>query len=138
MKKISISALSLIAALAASSAFAAEQPTPPAGGPQGQSPAHHMFDDTDTNKDGLISKEEWVAKGDKMFSEIDANKDGKISEDEMKAHHDMKRAEYGKRHAEMEQHRTEAGGKPEGKPEAAAHGKPDANPIDAPKPTEKK
>jgi hypothetical protein len=80
---------------------------------------HHMFDDTDTNKDGAISKEEWLAKGDKMFSEIDTNKDGKVSQDEMKAHHETKRAE-------MEKHRAEARGNPEGKP-----------PIDAPKPAEK-
>lgn len=38
------------------------------------------FDKIDTNKDGVISKEEWKAAGkdEKDFDDIDANKDGKI------------------------------------------------------------
>lgn len=122
MKKTSISALSLFVAFTATSAFAADSPTPPAGGPVGKPPIQRMFDDRDANNDGAISKEEWTARGDKMFAEIDANKDGKITPEENKAHYEAKRAEMEKRRAEF--------GKPEGKPEG--------KPIDAPKPAEKK
>ncbi len=43
----------------------------------------------DTNKDGVISKDEFMAKhqerAEKMFTKMDANKDGKIEESERKA-----------------------------------------------------
>lgn len=118
MKQLTLSAFGLLAALLTTSAFAAEQPTPPAGGHEGKPPMQRMFDDRDTNNDGAISKEEWTARGDKMFAEIDANKDGKITLEESKAHHEAKRAEWKERKAEL--------------------GKPDGKPSDAPKPAEKK
>ena len=124
MKKTTISALSLLVAFTATSAFAADSPIPPAGGPGGKPPAIIIRDDRDTNKDGAISKEEWTARGDKMFAEIDANKDGKITPEETKAHYEAKRAEMEKRRAEF--------GTPPGKPIDAP------KPADAPKPVEKK
>ena len=45
---------------------------------------HPRFEALDTDKDGKISKEEWMA----HFNEMDENKDGSISEDEMKKHHE--------------------------------------------------
>ena len=45
----------------------------------------HYFSKIDTNNDGMISKEEHTAFGEKMFAEADANGDGNISMDEMKA-----------------------------------------------------
>ncbi|MBX9725930.1 MAG: hypothetical protein K2X09_01585 [Rickettsiales bacterium] len=123
MKKTTISALSLLVAFTATSAFAADSPIPPAGGPGGKPPIQ-IRDDRDTNKDGVISKEEWTARSDKAFTEIDANKDGKITQEEQKAHYEAKRAEMEKRRAEF--------GTPPGKPIDAA------KPVDAPKPVEKK
>lgn len=52
----------------------------------------HSWQDADTNKDGVISKEEFMAKhqerAEKMFSRLDTNKDGKVDEAERKAMHD--------------------------------------------------
>ena len=97
MKK-TVTALSLILALAAGSAFAAE--TQPNVAPAGDEHHGGMFKKVDTNGDGAIGKDEWVAKGDKMFGDIDANKDSKISPDEMKAHREQKRAEWKERREE--------------------------------------
>ncbi len=103
MKKIIFSTLGLAVALAASSAFSAE----PAAKPPAMDPSemiakaqNKMFEDNDTNKDGVISKSEWAARGEKMFDDMDANKDGKITLEEMKAQRAMKNAEYQKRQAE--------------------------------------
>jgi len=52
----------------------------------------HSWQDADANKDGVISKEEFMAKhqkqAEKMFSKLDANKDGKVDEAERKSMHD--------------------------------------------------
>lgn len=53
---------------------------------------HHSWQDADTNKDGVISKEEFMAKhqerAEKMFTKLDANKDGKVDAAERKTMHD--------------------------------------------------
>lgn len=46
-----------------------------------------MFEEADANKDGVLSKEEFLARHEKKFAEIDANGDGSISKDEMEARH---------------------------------------------------
>lgn len=52
----------------------------------------HSWLDADTNKDGVVSKDEFMAKhqqrAEKMFSKLDANKDGKVDEAERKSMHD--------------------------------------------------
>lgn len=112
MKNTMIS-LSFIAALAAGNAMAtdapAPAPTPAKAGEQmmppkgGENHGAKMFDETDANHDGALSKEEWQAKGDKMFAEIDGNKDSKLSQDEMKAHHEKKRAAWKERREERKE-----------------------------------
>jgi len=99
MKKTVLYTLSTLVLLSATTAFAADPKIPPAGN---EHPAlgKGAFEHTDSNKDGFISKEEWLARGDALFAEIDANKDGKITPEEMKAHRDTKRAEWEKRRAE--------------------------------------
>ena len=116
MKKTTLA--TLVITLAAGSAFAATPVNAPAGTPGGPTapvsgehkgpggpggPGAHMFEETDTDHDGAISKAEWTAKGDKMFADIDANHDGKITKEEMKAHWDMERAKH-------ERHEAEHGG----------------------------
>lgn len=53
---------------------------------------HHSWQDADTNKDGVISKEEFMVKhqerAEKMFTKLDANKDGKVDAAERKTMHD--------------------------------------------------
>jgi Ca2+-binding EF-hand superfamily protein len=67
---------------------------------------HHGVEDgkqgchkADTNNDGAISRDEFMAKhqarAEKMFTKLDTNKDGKIDADERKA-----------AHAAMERHHT--------------------------------
>jgi Ca2+-binding EF-hand superfamily protein len=67
-----------------------------------------MFKKADTNADGSISKEEFLAnaethnkkgtkeehmaKAEARFTKIDANADGKITPEEFKAHHEAKKA----------------------------------------------
>ncbi len=42
----------------------------------------------DTNNDGKVSKEEFMARHEAMFSKMDANGDGVVDADEMKAMQD--------------------------------------------------
>lgn len=97
MKKMTLTALSLLVALAASTALAtdAKPPVPGKEGPH-HGMGHHMFKEVDANKDGIISKEEWNANGEKMFNKLDTNHDGKISKEEIKAHHEKMRAKMEK------------------------------------------
>lgn len=52
----------------------------------------HSWQDADANKDGVVSKDEFMAKhqarAEKMFSKMDENKDGKIDDAERKAMHE--------------------------------------------------
>ncbi len=53
-----------------------------------------MFEHQDTDKDGVISKDEAIANATKRFEETDTNKDGKVTKEEAKAHFEAKRAEW--------------------------------------------
>ena len=50
---------------------------------------HHSWQDADANKDGVISKDEFMARhqqrAEKMFSKLDSNKDGKVDQAEREA-----------------------------------------------------
>ena len=78
-------------------------------GADGKSCAHkrHSMQDSDTNKDGAISRDEFMsarqARAEQHFAKIDANKDGKIEQ----AERDAMKAKW------REHHKT-----PEVKPEA--------------------
>lgn len=61
---------------------------------QGGMKMEKMFADQDTNSDGKVSKDEFVAHATKRFEEMDANKDGGVTKEEIKAHFDAKRAEW--------------------------------------------
>lgn len=68
-----------LVALAGASALALAS-TDEAGG------RHHrgeMFEATDTNKDGVVTKDEFKARGDEKFSKLDINKDGVVTKEEM-------------------------------------------------------
>jgi Ca2+-binding EF-hand superfamily protein len=87
MKKFLL-ALSLVVI---SSAACAEEA---AKGDQKHQPKGGMMAETDANKDGKVTKDEFVADAAKRFSEIDANKDGNITEEEMKAYHQAQKAKH--------------------------------------------
>lgn len=58
---------------------------------------HGLFNRFDTNKDGVVTKDEAqaaaAAQVDKVFTELDTNHDGQITQDEVKAAHEARRAE---------------------------------------------
>lgn len=68
---------------------------------------HHLLE-ADTNKDGVISREEFnsahQARADKMFNALDSNKDGKVNATERKAMHGEAKAkakEHDPEHCKM-------------------------------------
>lgn len=64
--------------------------------------AEHFMKKVDTDKDGKISKPEFMAKADKHFTEADTNKDGFITAEEGKAAHEARRAKWKAMRAEYE------------------------------------
>lgn len=65
-----------------------------------------FFEKVDTDKDGKISRAEFAAKGDEMFKEADTNNDGFITKEEGKAAHEMRRAKWQAKRAEMQKARA--------------------------------
>src|SRR5690606_42091053 len=57
-----------------------------------------MFDRLDTNKDGVVSREEAKNVGDERFSRRDSNKDGAITEAEVKGAHEQRRGAWTNKH----------------------------------------
>ncbi|MCJ8276989.1 MAG: hypothetical protein HRT44_10270 [Bdellovibrionales bacterium] len=51
-----------------------------------------MWENMDANKDGKVSKEEWMKDKQQWFADMDTNKDGFVTMEEKKAHHKMKHA----------------------------------------------
>lgn len=55
---------------------------------------HHSWQDADANKDGAITRDEFVAshktRSDDMFTKLDTNKDGTISRDEFTSRHEAR------------------------------------------------
>lgn len=133
-KNIALTAVALAAlSLSATNGFAESTPTPPPAGdighegppPEGgkgidraaevERRGKEMFDKTDANKDGFISREEMAAsqkeRMDEMFDKTDTNKDGKLSPDELKKGREAMREKFKAKY--KGEHR---GGPEEGKP----------------------
>jgi hypothetical protein len=98
MKKTNLVALGLSVALMSAAALAQNTAT--------TADVHHghgdHFKKADTNGDGFISKDEFLARSGQRFDKLDGDKDGKVSQDEMKAAHEKfaaKRAEWKAKHA---------------------------------------
>ncbi len=69
--------------------FAQAQPPPRSGAPADRDPRmeqmiDRMFQDMDTNRDGRISKSEWMAFQEKQFDLLDKNGDGFLTKDEVR------------------------------------------------------
>lgn len=82
----------------------AEEGATAPGGDKGK-PPHDFFMEQDTNKDGFISKSEFLKMGEKKFAEIDTNKDGKISQEEQKAHREKMRDKMREHRKDMKERR---------------------------------
>ncbi len=67
-------------------------------GPGMKGPMHgKMLEKIDTDKDGKISKQEWLSHHEAKFAELDADKDGSITKEEFKSHHEkMMKEHHGK------------------------------------------
>lgn len=67
----------------------------------GKDKVEMMMQKADTNGDGMISKEEFMAKHEKRFTEIDTSGDGQLSKDEMQAHREAMKAKRMERRDDM-------------------------------------
>lgn len=72
------------------------------GGPKGdhKGPRHdRMMEKIDTDKDGKLSKAEFVAAQEARFTEMDADKDGFVTKEEGKAAHEAMRKKWKEKRA---------------------------------------
>ncbi|RYY26507.1 MAG: ca2+ sensor protein [Sphingomonadales bacterium] len=96
MKKTTIAALLGSALLTTGTIATVQAQTSPQDAPK-----HRMMRDpmmmADTNKDGIVTRDETIAAVTARFAKLDANKDGKITVEERKAARAAMRAEMGDR-----------------------------------------
>lgn len=85
-------------ALAADTAAPADAAAP---GPMHEKGDH--WKKIDTNGDGVISHDEFMANSETRFKEMDTNGDGKLSKEELQAHREKMRERF----KEMREHRME-------------------------------
>ena len=64
---------------------------------------HHerMIQKFDENKDGQITKDEFIAESEKRFAEIDTDGDGVLTSEELQKHHEARREEMKKKFEEF-------------------------------------
>lgn len=72
------------------------------GGHKGPRGPEHFMQKVDADKDGKVSKAEWNAKGDTMFNESDSNTDGFISKEEAQAFHAKRMEKWKAKKAEWQ------------------------------------
>ena len=136
-KNLALTAIALAAlSLSAAPVFAEDAPTPPPAdvGRDGPPPpdagkdskraagfekrGQEMFDKTDTDKDGFISREEMAAsqkaRMDEMFDKTDTNKDRKLSREELKAGREAMREKFKSKYKTDKGDKGEHRGGPEG------------------------
>ncbi len=74
-------------------------------GPDGKGRGEMFFSKNDTNGDGVISEDEFLANAKKHFDEGDTDKDGKLTKEEAKAQHEKMRAKMKEKREEMKEKR---------------------------------
>ena len=102
-----ISARTLILSAALATAFAL--PTVAGAEDQAASPMEHKMkpsiQEADTNKDGAIDLQEFLARHEAKFKEIDKNADGKLTPDEFHAYGEIMREKMKERRGQMMEHK---------------------------------
>jgi hypothetical protein len=81
LKLAALLAASALTSLGGGAALAQTRPAPAAQDQQARGPHHDMID---LNKDGVITKDEWMKAAAARFERFDVSKDGKISREEMR------------------------------------------------------
>ncbi len=111
MKKIlMLSAAAMVVSV--SPVFAADATPPAATAPpaaehsDAKRPHRNMLEDVDTNKDGDISKQEFMTGAEARFAKMDANSDGTISKQEIEALRAKFKEKMKERKAEMQKNKT--------------------------------
>lgn len=94
MKKLMMLSAAVLA-LQAIPAIAQEK-----GADHGKHRGEKFFEMQDTDKDGVISEAEFVAKAKERFTSMDADKDGKVTKEEAAAHHEAKKAKWKEKHGD--------------------------------------
>lgn len=98
MKKLLMLTGALLALQAIPAMAQDEGAAPPPKGERmmhkGDGRGEKMFEQKDTNKDGVISEAEFMDGAKKRFAEVDADHDGKITKEEAKAHHESMREKW--------------------------------------------
>jgi hypothetical protein len=97
LKTISI-ALIILTVIFSGYIFAQTRPAPREGQGAGKDPRMEqgidmMFQDMDTNRDGKISRDEFMAYQEKQFKRLDANGKGYITKDDVRADMEKMRQE---------------------------------------------
>jgi hypothetical protein len=103
--------------LLAAVAFIAMQAIPAhaeEGAPKGKPHHFDMFTMQDTNKDGVVTQDEFLAFNKARFAENDADHDGKVTKEEVQAHREQMKEKWQAKRKEMKD------AKPAGTPPAAA------------------
>jgi hypothetical protein len=84
------------------------------GGPRAdkfEKRGREMFEKTDANKDGFLSKEEMAEshrqRMEEMFNKTDANKDGKLSPEELQKGREAMREKFKEKFKERKEHQPE-------------------------------
>jgi hypothetical protein len=72
------------------------------GGGKGKH-GNRMIEEMDADKDGSISKGEFLMGMEGKFNELDSNSDGVATPDELKAHHETRRAEMKEKFSKMKE-----------------------------------
>lgn len=88
--KVTLVSLFAFGVFAGSAAFAHDQNKH--DGKMGMPMAAQMKEMMDTNKDGVISKEEFMRAHEAMFDRMDTNHDGRLDAEEQKAAHEKMRS----------------------------------------------
>lgn len=114
MKKI-LMLTAAVMALQALPALAGED-----GGHKGGKRGMGIFEVQDADKDGFVTKEEFLKFSTDRFTESDANGDGKVSKDEVKAHHETMKKKWEAKKKEMEAGKAKEGSAPAEAPAKAA------------------
>lgn len=112
-RNLALTAVALAAlSFAVAPAFAEEDASK--GGPRAEKfekRGHEMFEKTDTNKDGFLSREEMEAshkeRMDAMFEKTDTDKDGRLSPEELKKGRESMREKYRERFEKRKEMREE-------------------------------